>query len=506
MKSSYIIKILSRKSDLAVIQAREVGDRIKQHYPNIEIQYITKKTSGDIDLKTPLSEMSSSGVFTDDLRNDLMLNKCDLAVHSWKDLPLNLGAETILAGSLKRADQRDILLIKKNQINKIIKKKSLNILSSSPRRIYNLKSFVVDYLPLKVEKVSFENVRGNIPLRFKKFFEKKSDGLILAKAAIDRLLINDINELKEISNLIRGYLTKCYWVITPLSQNPTSPGQGALGIEVKKNNKALIEIIKKISHQETIKCVDFERSILKKYGGGCHQKIGASYIPTHFGYINSQKGETENGEKFYSWDIHSKDNKLTKKTDIKNIYPSNLSDHKLFNRSYLNKSSKLVSELENKCIWISRTSALPEDVKINPTNVIWASGIKTWRSLAKKGIWVNGTSDGMGENFDTNINSLTKNKWIKLTHKSAHESRIKEVIYTYELKKLPFNEDISKKKYYYWMSSSAFKYILSMYPEIINAHHACGPGNTFEELQKIIKDPKRLEIVLTYNSWKNKLL
>ena len=113
------LRILSRKSNLAVIQAHQVGRKIQDNFSDVKIEYITKKTSGDIDLKTPLSEMGSSGVFTDDLRNDLMANKCDLAVHSWKDLPLDLGSRTVLAGSLKRADQRDILFIKKNERNKV---------------------------------------------------------------------------------------------------------------------------------------------------------------------------------------------------------------------------------------------------------------------------------------------------------------------------------------------------------------------------------------------------
>ena len=56
------------------------------------------------------------------------------------------------------------------------------------------------------------------------------------------------------------------------------------------------------------------------------------------------------------------------------------------------------------------------------------------------------------------------------------------------------------------MSSSAFSYVLKQYPEIIDEYHACGPGNTYEALKKVIKDPKRLEIVLSYNSWKKKLV
>jgi hydroxymethylbilane synthase len=129
------LRILSRKSNLAVIQAQQVGKKIQEYFPKIKIEYIAKKTSGDIDLKTPLSQMGSAGVFTDDLRSELIANKCDLAVHSWKDLPLDLGLDTILAGSLKRADQRDILFIKKNSIKLIHNNKTIRILTSSPRRI-----------------------------------------------------------------------------------------------------------------------------------------------------------------------------------------------------------------------------------------------------------------------------------------------------------------------------------------------------------------------------------
>ena len=131
---------------ISVEQARQVGDRINQTFPDVKIKYAIKKTSGDIDLKTPLSEMPSPGVFTDDLRNDIITHKCDLAVHSWKDLPLDLGPDTIIAGTLVRADQRDILFVKKVSAEKIKTNKSITILSSSPRRIYNLGHFVKNFL------------------------------------------------------------------------------------------------------------------------------------------------------------------------------------------------------------------------------------------------------------------------------------------------------------------------------------------------------------------------
>ena len=105
------IRILSRKSDLAIIQARQVGNKIFEQFPNVKIEYISKKTSGDIDLVTPLEEMSSAGVFTDDLRNDLIANECarkiiDISNNSLK--PIGFGILTCenLEQAINRSDIR----------------------------------------------------------------------------------------------------------------------------------------------------------------------------------------------------------------------------------------------------------------------------------------------------------------------------------------------------------------------------------------------------------------
>ena len=109
------IRVLSRKSDLAIIQAYEFGNYFLSKFHEIEIEYVTKSTSGDKDLVTPLSEMPSEGVFTNDLRDELIRNECDLIVHSWKDLPIEVGEQTKISATLKRSDMRDILFVKKNK-------------------------------------------------------------------------------------------------------------------------------------------------------------------------------------------------------------------------------------------------------------------------------------------------------------------------------------------------------------------------------------------------------
>ena len=328
----------------------------------------------------------------------------------------------------------------------------------------------------------------------------------MAKAAVDRLLDNDIQEFNHIGEIMRKNIDQCLWTITPLSQNPTSPGQGALGIEVLNKNKDLINIIEKISDQETVDCVNKERKILKNYGGGCHQKIGISFFKTHFGLMKAKKGETDEGKNFYLWEKEDLIADKRKKTKIDKIYPQSLKNYNLFKREYILESVEKINLISEHCIWISRSSALPNNTKINLTNIVWTSGIKTWKALRERGIWVNGTADGMGENFDSNIENLTSYPWIKLTHELAPDSKIKNIIYSYKLKELPISENIADKIFFYWMSYSAFNYVFKQHPNIIDGYHACGPGNTYEALKKVIKDPKHLEVEVSYSAWKKNLM
>ena len=158
-------------------------------------------------------------------------------------------------------------------------------------------------------------------------------------------------------------------------------------------------------------------------------------------------------------------------------------------------------------MWVSRQSALPQNQEIHSSNIIWVSGLETWKNLAERGIWVNGTSDGLGEDVDPNIQSLTKNEWIKLTHLNSPASKIKNVIHTYELEKNDILLNLENKNYFYWMSSSAFTYAIHKYPNIKNKFHFCGPGNTYKEIKKILGDESQnLTIELSYKDWKNKIL
>ena len=113
-----MVRIISRKSDLAIIQAESVGELLKENVEGEDITYQHKETFGDIDQKTPLKDLPEIGVFTQDIRNSLINGEADIAVHSWKDLPIEIGPETQIAATIERADMRDIFFSRRKMLTK----------------------------------------------------------------------------------------------------------------------------------------------------------------------------------------------------------------------------------------------------------------------------------------------------------------------------------------------------------------------------------------------------
>ena len=335
------------------------------------IEYLYKDTRGDIDLTTPLSQLPEIGVFTSDLRESLINEEADIAVHSWKDLPINLTKGTKIIGTLPRADMRDIIFFKKKNLDKIEKNKTLNLLTSSPRREYNLNTFLKNALPYKIEKISFDNIRGNIPTRLNKYFFGDADGIVLAKAALDRLLNNNTDLSKD----IRKILDSSNWLIPPLSENPCAPAQGAIAIEVKDGRDDIINLIREINDTETFESVQIERNILSSYGGGCHQKIGVSYEKRDFGDVLTLKGMTDDNIALNQRKIERKEesNNNWYNIDLNKIYPSDLKNYNFFSRNNLKDHIEEISSLRNKNILASRANVLDGKIKIDSSNILWLS-------------------------------------------------------------------------------------------------------------------------------------
>src|SRR5262249_23635503 len=163
---------------------------------------------------------------------------------------------------------------------------------------YNPDSCRREPLPSTSKQLNFVNVRGNVPTRVRKLLASDVDALIVAKAAIDRLLepaavgADDFVATKK--ELISA-LSQCRWMVMPLRENPSAPAQGALAVEISRKRDDMRQLIAPINCSSTFKAVEHEREILRSYGGGCHQKIGASVLGRSFGGITFLRGITDDG-------------------------------------------------------------------------------------------------------------------------------------------------------------------------------------------------------------------
>ena len=495
------ILLAARKSDLARLQAYQVGKALEEQFPSEEIKYKFRESLGDINQDDPLWKMPEKGVFTEDFRQGLIDGTWDMVVHSWKDLPVEQEEGTEIVATLPRADTRDLFLFKKDQLSQVKKTRCLNIFSSSPRRIYNLTPFFKDYFPGGLEEVSFESVRGNILTRIRKMIESpQTQGLIVAKAAIDRLLSVEGEEFDAGKSELKEYLDQCLWQVLPLSLNPTAAAQGALVVEVASHREDLKEKLKAIHCQDTWESVCEERKILKSYGGGCHQKIGVTQLVRDYGKITFLKGLTDEGETLDKTSMGLKEPLL----DEEDSYPLERDNLSWFKRESIDYKRPSV-----KGHYVSRANSLPENEVFDNSHILWTSGLQTWKALAQRGLWVNGSSESLGESEPLRLEVLERDiSWAKWTHEDSLESSWSKNVATYRL--IPNEETpvIESKKNFFWMSGSSFSQAVKKNPELIKANHFCGPGSTFKMISQFLKEKnidKKPQVLLGYEHWKSLL-
>ncbi len=475
------VTIASRRSDLARIQAYQVGEALQTADPKIEINYSFHESLGDRNQNDPLWQMPEKGVFTRDFREGLLRGDFDLVVHSWKDLAIEEDPETEIAATLPRADARDLLLVREDRWNEIERTGVITILTSSPRRAYNLESFLRNALPAKLRELNFTNVRGNVPTRMRKLLEEDVDGLIVAKAALDRLLEAKQSEFVSTGKELRRALSRCRWMILPLGENPSAPAQGALAIEIVRRRADLRELVAPLSCADTFAAVTREREILRGYGGGCHQKIGATVLRRPFGEITFLRGLTDDKQVLESRTLCSL-RPRPPKISREQLWPLTSSDTDWFSR----KPIPFKPVDETPALWIAKADALPDDWCPAAGQIVWSSGIQTWKNLARRRVWVHGSAESLGEHELPEIETLVGRdlSWLKLTHAAGYDDGKIPTLATYRLEPKDRHPDLAGRKYFFWKSGSMFEYALATNSWIKPMTHFCGPGNTQRILEK----------------------
>jgi hydroxymethylbilane synthase len=487
------VTIASRRSDLARIQAYQVGDTLQAAHPQIEINYSFHESLGDRNQNDPLWQMPEKGVFTQDFREGLLRGEFDLVVHSWKDLAIEEDPETEIAATLPRADARDVLLVREEGWSEVERSGVMTILTSSPRRSYNLDSFLRDALPATLRELNFVDVRGNVPTRVRKLFDLEVDGLIVAKAALDRLLEAKQSEFAKTQTELRRFLSRCLWMVLPLRQNPSAPAQGALAIEMVRRRADVRELLAPLNCGETFAAVTREREILRGFGGGCHQKIGASVLRRPYGEITFLKGLTDSGQALDGCSLNASRPRPPKIAKEK-MWPLSAADSDWFSRERI--PANLPEEAS--ALWIVKADA--NYWSPSQGQIVWTSGLQTWKKSARRGNWVNGCAESLGEQEPPNLDTLAGRKlnWLKLTHTEGYDEGALPTMATYRLVPNNKNVDLKGKTYFFWKSGSSFEQALSLNPWIKSMTHFCGPGNTQRILEKNGAQP---HIFLDHAQW-----
>ncbi|TCM51654.1 hydroxymethylbilane synthase [Kribbella sp. VKM Ac-2568] len=241
-----MIRLGTRRSALATAQATHVADSLRALGHEVELVPIV--TTGDTS-KAPLEQIGGTGVFVSALRDALLANEIDIAVHSLKDLPTTPLDGLTIGAVPQREDPRDVLVARDGLSLGELQTGAL-VGTGSPRRVAQLEA-----LGLGLE---LTGIRGNVDSRIAMVAEGKLDAVVLARAGLARL----------------GRLSEVTETLDPIQVLP-APGQGALGIECRADDVAVLEALAPLEDPAVRAAVTAERQLLATLEAGCTAPVGA---------------------------------------------------------------------------------------------------------------------------------------------------------------------------------------------------------------------------------------
>lgn len=241
------LRIATRKSPLAIWQAQYISAELKKLYPDINIELVKMSTQGDKIINSPLSKFGGKGLFIKELELGILQGKADIAVHSMKDVPYKVMEDFNVITVTKRENPFDAFVSNDYQnIADLPSKARLG--SCSMRRILQIKAIRPD--------LEILDLRGNVNSRLKKLDNNEYDAIIIACAGLIRLGLE-----KRINTILN--VDVCLPAV----------GQGALAVEIKKNDFYTTKLIQGLINEDTSRAVLAERSMNEKLEGGCSTAV-----------------------------------------------------------------------------------------------------------------------------------------------------------------------------------------------------------------------------------------
>lgn len=243
------IRIGTRGSKLALIQAEIVKKELLLYGPSIEIQIVPIKTTGDNNKSADLTKLGGKALFLKEIEEELLAKNIDIAVHSMKDVPAMIPKGLKIAAVLERVDSRDVF-VSNNGKSFLDLEEGAIIGTSSPRRAVQILTLRPDF-----HIVPF---RGNVDSRLKKVQDNEVDATMLALAGLERL----------------GLYEQSYQILDRETMIP-AVGQGVICIECREEDQDMLKLLAAINHSPTEILMKAERAFLETIEGNCKTPMGA---------------------------------------------------------------------------------------------------------------------------------------------------------------------------------------------------------------------------------------
>lgn len=247
------IVIATRESALALWQAEHVRSLLQSRYPDLQVELLGMVTQGDKLLSASLAKVGGKGLFVKELERALAERRADIAVHSMKDVPMELPEGFVLPAIAQREDPRDAFVSTRYQTLAALPA-GARVGTSSLRRESQVRA--------RYPSLDVAPLRGNVQTRLRKLDEGEYAGIILAAAGLKRL----------------GLAERITTFLEPEDSLP-APGQGAIGIECLEDRTDLIEMLSVLNHEQTQWCVRAERQVSRTLSGSCVVPLGAFAQP-----------------------------------------------------------------------------------------------------------------------------------------------------------------------------------------------------------------------------------
>jgi hydroxymethylbilane synthase len=503
------LRLGTRRSTLAWAQSLWVAEQLQGVARPVELVPI--ETRGDRITDVPLRDLEGKEFFTAEIDQALLGGAVDLTVHSLKDLSLERPAGIALGAIPWRENPRDVIVFAPGAPARLARGERLRIGTSAPRRVENVPRFLERALPGKPHgRIECVEIRGNVDTRLGRLHEaddhpRRLDGVVLAFAGLARLWRDQrANGGREkLTRLLRDVR----WMVLPLTDCPSAPGQGALAVECRSDDEAVRTLLASLDDAGTARHVGEERRVLAQFGGGCHQQFGATCVEhPSCGALLYVKGRGAGGEvldrvdwlamppapsgRVAAWDGFSA-------REARDAPASGTSAE--VRQAFLGSSAP---------VFVAHSRALPAGIESDlDGRRVWTSGTASWWRLAERGIWVEGCAEGLG--YDWIASTLAEPVlglpplagWQVLSHAgSADYWPAGQVIGTYHLPDVASQAiaDPHAVTHAYWASGSQFRELWSQLSPTV--HHACGPGKTAEVIRAA--GVQRLTVFPAVHEWR----